>query len=160
MSSSGGGSSPPVTRSASRPLDRSGGVFDRRVELDLRLAHANAGGLEREALHQGVRDGGRHRLEQPELPAFGHLADELDRRAVVDGLLDPVGRRLGELEPDVVEEGLLALPLPLLDPVAARDLEPGQLDDDAHAVPTARAAARASTCSRTSWTRRIVAPRP
>ena len=40
---------------------------------------------------------------------------------------------------------------------AAAELEPVHLDD--HPETTAAATFRASTCSRTSWTRRIVAPR-
>jgi len=105
-----------------------------------------------------VGNGGRHRLEQLELPALRDRAHELDHLAVVNGLLDPVGRRLGKLELEVVEERLLLLPLPVLDSVPPGDLESCELDENAHAR-AARAAASASTCSRTSWARRIVAPR-
>ena len=89
---------------------------------------------------------------------LGEANFELDDFAVVHGVLDPVGRRLLELELEVVDEGLLLLPLRVLDPVLPADLEPGELQQHGHAW-AARAAASASTCSRTSWARRIVAPR-
>src|SRR5262249_10577305 len=76
---------------------------------------------------------------------------------VVDRLVDPVGRSaLADFELDVEQEHL---PEPLLvrvDAVAPEHLQPVQLDDH---PATARATARASTCSRTSCARRLAAPR-
>src|SRR5262245_5623564 len=86
------------------------------------------------------------------------LADQRDDLAVVGRLQELVRRRLVQLELDVVQERLQLLALSLERPVTAGQLETGDLDDDGHAY-TARAAVSASTCSRTSWTRRIVAPR-
>ena len=130
----------------------------RRREPYLGLAHAHTHSPRREAFEQCVGDRGSDRLEQHELPFAGNFPDERDHLAVVDGLLELVLGRLGQLELDVVEERLLLLALLRLGAVAAADLEPAQLHDDGH--PSAAAAAvRASTCSRTSWTRRIVAPR-
>ena len=77
--------------------------------------------------------------------------------AVVDGVLDAVrGRRARDLDPHVVEKRLAFLALVLEDAVLAEDLQAVQLDRD---HPTAAATVSASTCSRTSWTRKIAAPR-
>src|SRR5439155_15636895 len=74
-----------------------------------------------------------------------------------DRLLDPVReRRVVHLELEVVEERLALALLLLAHAVVAEELEPVELEQD-H-PPTACATASASTCSRTSWTRRIVAP--
>jgi hypothetical protein len=133
-------------------------VHDRGAELHLRLAHAHAHALSREAFQEGRRNRARHRFQQLELRAVGDRPHGLDDLAVVDGLLDPVGGGLRQLELEVVEEGLLGLALLVVHAVPPGDLEPRQLDDDRQAS-AACAAARASTCSRTSWARTIVAPR-
>src|SRR5438093_1617652 len=137
---------------------KGGRPLDRYVEPDLRLADTHAGTFEREALHERVGNGGGKRLEQLELPARGDLSHELDDLAVVDGLLQAVGWRLGQFELEVEEERLVALVLLGHGAVATAHLEAGQLAEHDH--PRAAAAAvSASTWSRTSWTRRIVAPR-
>src|SRR5207253_529457 len=66
--------------------------------------------------------------------------------------------RVRHVEPEVVEEELACAPFLLLHAVVPEELEPGELHGHAQ-LATARAAVSASTCSRTSWTRRIVAPR-
>src|SRR5205823_1827415 len=132
--------------------------LDRHFEPDLRLADTHARTFEREALHERVGDGGGERLEQLELPDCRDLPHELDDLAVVHGLLQAVGLRLGQFELEVEEERLVALVLLGHGAVAAAHLETGQLDENGH--PRAAAAAvSASTWSRTSWTPRIVAPR-
>ena len=59
-------------------------------------------------------------------------------------------------ERDVDEERLTVAPLLLVDTMAPEELEPVYLDDH---PTTAAATVRASTCSRTSCARKIVAPR-
>src|SRR5918912_390968 len=147
------------TRSRSPSLDVSCGPLDRRLELHVRLAHSNAGRFERESRQQFVRNRSGHRLEERELPPVGDRADGGDDLAIVDRVLDSVRERVvGNLEPKVVDEPLRPRALFLLDPVPALDLQAVQLDRD-HSAATACAARSASTCARTSWTRRIVAPR-
>ena len=86
------------------------------------------------------------------------LADGRGHERVVDRVFQPVARAaVTDLEGDVVEEQLAALLLLGLDAVVSVQLEPSELH--LHAPTTARAAASASTCSRTSWARMIVAPR-
>src|SRR5581483_4771302 len=140
----------------SRPLDDDRRGLDGWVEPHLGLAHADARTREREAGEELVRDGCRERLDQPVPRGVADAADELP---VVDRLLDPVGlgvRR--QLELEVEHEPLSAAPLLLADAVMTDELEARELDRR-HVPTTARATASASTVSRTSWTRRIVAPR-
>jgi hypothetical protein len=130
-------------------------VLDRRLEPDVGLAHAHANAAERKAAHQLVCEGVRERLEQLER-ALVHLAHAGDDLAVVDRVLDPVAESaFADVEPDVVEEALPVAALVLVNAVEALQLEPDQLDGRQSAAATVSA----STCSRTSWTRRIVAPR-
>src|SRR5262249_39237233 len=78
---------------------------------------------------------------------------------VVDRISQPVGRAaVAHLQGDVVQENLAPLSLVGLGSVESAQLEPAQLHDHG-ASTTARAAASASTCSRTSWARMIDAPR-
>src|SRR5207302_4166919 len=114
----------------------------------LRLADPDAHTLDGESLDDRVSHGRGERLEQREAPAVGDLLDAAHDLPVVDRVLDPVGqRRIGDLEPDVEEEGLATLLLSLGRAVAAVELEPGDLDDD-HPETTAAATVSASTCSR------------
>src|SRR5207244_1683669 len=100
------------------------------------------------------------RLEQAELPTIGDLPNAADHLAIVDSVLEPVrSRGVRNLEPDVEDERLRMSPFRLLDSVLALELEPVELDRDAHPATTAWAAVRASTCSRTSCTRKTDAPR-
>src|SRR5947207_2916358 len=86
-----------------------------------------------------------------------HRAHAGDDVAIVGRFLDPVRPdAVAHVEPHVVEEALTVAPLLLEHAVVAAELEPVQLDRGAH---SAAATASASTCSRTSWTRRIEAPR-
>src|SRR5439155_15076877 len=164
--SSGSASAPRTTRSGSPSLDGSGRPRDGRLEPNLRLADTNPGAFEREASNQGIGDSRGHRLEQLELTASGDLLHAPNHLAVIDGVLEAIRRgRVRDLEPEVVEEGLRRSPFLLLDSMRTRNLETVQLHRDAHpftasVVPmTARAAASASTCSRTSCTRKIEVPR-
>src|SRR5947208_2574322 len=146
----------PRTR-PSRPVDGD------RAELDLvtrrphrGLPHPHAHPLGPKALEQRVRDRAGQRLEQVEA-ALVDLPDRSGDTRVVDGIGEPVAfAPAPDLERDVVEEGLSALALLAFHSMEAVQLEPTQLDDHAK---TARAAASASTCSRTSCARMIVAPR-
>ena len=104
-----------------------------------------------------VRHGSGKRLEQVETPPGAHLADRSGYLRVVDRPSEIVIRAaLADLELDVEPERLAGELLLLVDAVVSEHLEPFQLDDH---PATARAAARASTWSRTSCARRIVAPR-
>ena len=74
-----------------------------------------------------------------------------------------VGRALTDPSSGVVEVDLNPILISsghfeavAVDAVVPEDLEPLELDRD---HPTAFATVSASTCSRTSWTRKIVAPR-
>src|SRR5262249_56061322 len=82
--------------------------------------------------------------------------DEWADGRVVDRGRDGVVAGVGRVEPDVDEERLAVPPLVLVHAVVPENLDPVRLDD--HSA-TAAATVSASTCSRTSWTRRIVAPR-
>src|SRR3954468_8332403 len=158
--SSGRASARLVTRSRSPSLDGSRGPLDRRLEPNGGLTHADARRLQLEPVQQRFRRGGGHRLEQLELPRLEDLAHARDDLAVVDGVLEAVRHRgVRNLEPQVIDEGLRIPALVLFDTVGADELEAGELDEDAHGATTARAAVNASTCSRTSWTRKIEAPR-
>jgi hypothetical protein len=120
------------------------------------FAHSDLHVRDREALQQLIGHGRRKRLQQLEAPLV-HLAHGLDDEAVIDRALDAVvGAPLAHVELDVVEERLAVLALLRQHAVVPIELEPRQLDF--HAV-TAAAARSASTCSRTSCARRIVAPR-
>ena len=106
---------------------------------------------------QRVGEGRSERFEQPE-PRLVHLADRRRHLGVVDRVRElVVGAALADLQLDVVEEPLAVALLLRVRAVEAVQLEPAQLD--LHAPATALAAASASTCSRTSCARRIVAPR-
>src|SRR5204862_4992762 len=99
------------------------------------------------------------RLEQHELAAARDSADAFGHFDVVDCVLQPIGQRtVRNLELHVEEEVLALLTLLLGHTVAAEDLQPVELDED-HIPTTAAATVSACTCSRTSWTRRIEAPR-
>jgi hypothetical protein len=120
--------------------------------------HPHPDPLDLEAGKESIRHGGRERFDQAELPTLRDLAHTVGDKAVVDGILDPVGERgVRDFEPDVVEEHLTLAPLLLLDSVPSEDLEALKFDGD-HGE-TAAATVSASTCSRTSCTRKIVAPR-
>src|SRR5581483_7989439 len=139
---------PRALRGRGRPLGRDAG----RSRLPDAYAHMR----DREPGRQGVRDGRRQGLDQVDPHAVGDVLHGRGHLTVVDGRLDPVLVRLCDLERDVEEEGL-ALPLLLLEhAVATEDLEAVELDDHAS---IASATVNASTVSRTSWTRRIAAPR-
>ena len=120
------------------------------------LPHPHRHALDREAREQLVRERGRERLEQVVRAPVGDLAHAGGDIAVVDGVLEPVGAaRFAHVQLDVEEEALALLALPVERAVPAVQLDPVQLD--LHAI--APAAASASTWSRTSWTRKIDAPR-
>src|SRR5919198_934669 len=94
-----------------------------------------------------------------ELPLLRDLADAGRHFPVVDRVLDSIGEGVGrDVQPEIEEKRLRVRALFLLDPMPAVELQPVQLDRQRHAS-AARAAVKASTCSRTSCTRRIVAPR-
>src|SRR4029079_5945380 len=111
-----------------------------------------------------VGDGGGERLDQVEPARVRDLTNAGDDFRVVDRVVAAIAataRCVGN-EPDVEEEALAGLLLGPGRTVEAHELEPVDLDLHlAHELTSsrARAAARASTCSRTSWTRKIVAPR-
>src|SRR6478609_5525819 len=152
------GSSRDRRTQASWPLDGDGAELDREARRhDLGLADPYADTLGSEPLQQGVGKRRRERFEQPE-SCFVHLADRRRHLGVVDRVRElVVGAALTDLQLDVVEEALAVALLFRVCAVEAVQLEPAQLD--LHAPTTALAAARASTCSRTSWARRMVAPR-
>ena len=110
----------------------------------------------REPRGELVRDGGGQLLDQPVLAAVRHLAHAGRDGAVVHGRLEAIFGRLVDGQLDVVEEGSAGLPLVVVDAVPPEDLQADEPDDH---PTTARAAVSASTCSFTSCTRRIVAPR-
>ena len=76
--------------------------------------------------------------------------------SIVDGRLDRILLWLREPERDIDEKRLPRFALLLAHAVTAEDLEPAHLDDH---PATVAATFSASTCSRTSWARMIVAPR-
>src|SRR5215203_3233712 len=146
----------PSRSSRRRTLDGSGRVL-RRNPARARLAHPDPNALDREALDNGVGNRGRERLEQLERVPVGDLLHAVGDVAVVDRFLDAIrSRRLCDVDADVVEEHLAVTALVLEHPVLSEHLEAVKLDGD---HPTAAATVSASTCSRTSWTRKIVAPR-
>ena len=92
------------------------------------------------------------------------LVDGRDDVAVVDGVLDPVGRRrrrVGEVELEVDEEALTVAPLLLEHAVEAVQLDAAELDRHGRPLP-ARPPPQLPAprrAARTSWTRNSVAPR-
>ena len=111
--------------------------------------------LDVEGLGQRIRNRCGERLQEGEPTGVGDLLDPGGHLAVVDRGLDPVDSRLGQIELDVEEKRLLVALLLVEHAVAAEDLQPMELENQSIAL----AAVSASTVSRTSWTRRIVAPR-
>src|SRR5581483_6332806 len=158
------GESMPRGRRGSRPDRRTRGsrAHDRhRAVLDLEprrlLADPDAHALRSKALEEQIGRRGCERLEQIEAPSCGELPDRVRDLRVVDRSLDAiVGTAAADLEPDVEPEGLPLALLLRIHAVVTVHLESVELDDHPR---TALAAASASTCSRTSCTRRIVAPR-
>ena len=149
-------------RSGASPLPHGadGRVLDRRRRADVRLAHAHRDALGREAREQRVRERGGERLEQVVRPRRPRPRGRTPRRRG-SRRRPRAGRELpasAHLELDVEEERWPLLALLVEHAVAAVQLEPAQLDD---LMPRRRraAAVSASTCSRTSWTRKIDAPR-
>src|SRR5215204_1691496 len=110
-------------------------------------------------------DGRRgERLDQVEAARVRDLTDAGHHLRVVDRVVEVIAANAGVVgdEPDVEEEALAGLLLGSGRAVEAHELEP--LDLDLHLThrrtsSRARAAASACTCSRTSWTRKIAAPR-
>ncbi len=138
-------------------------MFDGRVEPHVGLADTHTRAPEREALKQRLGDRSGERLEEREPAAVGDPAHADDGVAVVDG----VGERVGagacivDDEVEVEEEPLPALPLLLPDAVMPEELEAVDLDYNVARSPTsstALIARRASTCGRTSCTRKSDAP--
>src|SRR4029453_17915711 len=102
-----------------------------------------------------VRRRARERLEQPVGARVRQSSNRVTHRAIVDRRADRVLGRLRDLERYVEQKGLAVPPLGFAPAVAADDLQPVDLDDHAMALATVSA----STCSFTSCTRRMVAPR-
>src|SRR5206468_12409165 len=119
-------------------------------------AHPHAHALRRELRDESIGDRSGERLEQPVARSLADREHDVTHTPVIDGRLDRVLPRLRYLECDVDEERLTVAPLLSVDAVAPEELESVNLDDH---PATAAATVRASTCSRTSCTRRIVAPR-
>ena len=131
-----------------------GGVLDRHVARP--LSHAEDEPLRLEPRDERIGRCGRERLEQLEARR-APLAHRLGDQAVVDRLVDPVVRSsVTDLQLEVEPEQLTVARLLGQNAVIREHLEAVQLDDH---PATAFAAASASTCSRTSCTRRIAAPR-
>ena len=96
-------------------------------------------------------------LEQLERVPVGDFLHAVRDVAVANGVLDAVRRRcVCDLDAEVVEEHLAVAALVVEHAVLSEHLEAVELDGD---HPTAAATVSASTCSRTSWTRKIAAPR-
>src|SRR4051812_36296758 len=120
------------------------------------FSHAELDAARPELLEKRVGDERREALEQVEPPRVAELADLRGHVRVVDRVRQVVvGPALAHVELHVEEEDVPVAPLVLVGAVVAEDLQAAQFDDHPR---TARAAARASTCSRTSWARMIVAP--
>ena len=116
--------------------------------------------LELTGLRLFGRHGGAERLQQAVRLRVRDLLYGPRDRVVVDRVLEPVGdAALAHVELDVEDEVLALLTLLRIHAVAAEQAQPGELERDHRPATTARATASASTCSRTSCTRRIVAPR-
>src|ERR687892_760815 len=133
----------------------------RGVQLHLRLADANAHARRRETAQELVGDGRREGLDQVEAPLLAELSHAGDDGRVVDRVRELVAAHSGVVgdHQDVEDERLPTLPLLGKHAVEPPDLQP--LDFDRHLAhrTTDLAAASASTCSRTSWTRKREAPR-
>src|SRR5262245_51721879 len=133
--------------------DREPGADAWRARLRNPHAHRAHG----KTLEERIGDGLGERLDQVEAPARRDLADAVRHLAIVDGVLDSIrGARIADVEADVVQELLAVTPLLLEHAVPAEDGETLELEDH---LGTAAATVSASTCSRTSWTRKITAPR-
>src|SRR4029453_8747875 len=141
------------TACASRPLASNGGPLRPR---DAGLADADAPPVWGELLVDFVRDSGGERLEQLKGVVFAYFTDDVANAAIVDRGVDRISVRFRNVDGDVDEKGLAVTALLVVDTVPPKHLEALDLDD--HSV-TAAATVSASTCSRTSCTRRIVAPR-
>jgi hypothetical protein len=138
-------------------------VFDGRVEPHVGLADAHTRAPEREALEQRLGNRSGERLEEREPAAVGDRAHARDDVAVVDGVRERVraGAGIVDDEVEVEEEPLPAFPLLLADAVMPEELEAVDLDYNVARSPTpstACTALRASTCGRTSCTRKSDAP--
>jgi len=159
-SCSGAGAAAPGTGPASVSRTGKGLTRSESARPHTGLRNADDRTLCVEAAQQLVGDRGGERLEQVVSVCVRELLHGTRDRAVVDRVLETIGRAaLADLEIDVEQEVLAVALLVLVHAVPPEDPQAAQLDRD-HAVPaTARATASASMCSRTSWTRRIVAPR-
>src|SRR5580765_852860 len=124
---------------------------------DAWLSDPDAHLLDRQRFDEGVGGCCGEGFEQSVTLCVVDGADDVAHLPVVDCRPDRVLLRLGNFERDVEEEALAVAPLVVVHAVTAVELEPVHLDD--HPDTTAAATFRASTCSRTSWARRIVAPR-
>src|SRR4029078_13331040 len=112
--------------------------------------------LRHELLVHRVGNRSRERLEQLEAAGVVDGMDGVAHPAVVGRREELVCDGLGDLERDVDVEGLTLPAFLLARAVMPEQLDPVYLDD--HSAPAA-ATVSASTCARTSCTRRIVAPR-
>src|SRR5216684_749660 len=140
---------------SSWPLDDHCGVLDAKTRG--LLAHAQLQPRRFELLVECIRNRRRERLEQVEAVRLAQLADLRGNVRVVERALEVVVRAaIADFQLHVPEEQLAVALLLFVRAVVAEYLEPVQLDNQPR---TAFAAASASTCSRTSCTRRIVAPR-
>ena len=138
-------------------------MLNARLELDVRFPDAHADPAEREAREQRLRDRRGKRLEEREPTAVRDGADAGDDLPVIDRVGEIVGARADVVgdEIEVEEEALPALALLVESAVMAEELEAVDLDYDVarSATPsTAWTALSASTCGRTSWTRKSDAP--
>src|SRR5918994_1907390 len=89
--------------------------------------NANTDAVCGKARGQLVGDRGGENLDQTVLPRLRDLPHARGDRSIVDGVLEPVGGGCGHLQGDVVEEGAALLPLVVVDPVPAEDLDADQL---------------------------------
>ena len=143
-------------RSRSRRAD--GGVLDRRVEHDLRLAHAHRHALDREA-----RTAARPRAQSRAPRAGGTRGrprPRARRRRPRGSRRRPrAGRSCRPRPPRARRRRGSAGPARAPSPArrAAVQLDPVRARSITRSLPAA--ASSASTCSRTSWTRKIDAPR-
>src|SRR3954468_5815154 len=142
------------TSCASRSLASNARPFRPR---DAGLSNPDAHLLDRQPFDERVRRRRGEGFEKAVAPCVVDAADEVAHLPVVDRRLDRVFRRLCDLERDVEEKALTVAPFVVVHAVAALELEPVHLDD--HPDTTPAATLSASTCSRTSWARRMVAPR-
>ena len=132
------------------------GVGHRR----LGLVHRDADERQREPLDQVVCHHRGQALDQVVRPALDQLDHPIADRAVVDGILEAVGRsRLvaERLQGEVDQEVLAVAALVLEHPVAGEHLQAADLDQ--HAARIRAQTSSASRLGRTSCTRNIHAPR-